>query len=316
MTADPGPSAPSSAADDPKVTEVADGVFAYVQPDGTWFLNNTGIIVGPETTIMVDHTSTERRGRALMATVTRLSGGRPLEALVNTHHHGDHTFGNFLVPAETAIIGHHRCRLEVVATGTGVTAFFEGPEWGDIRIRPPTVTFEDRLTLWAGERRVELLHFGLPAHTTNDVVAHLPDPGVLFTGDLVFAGGTPFALQGSVAGWLRVLDGVAALAATTLVPGHGPVCGPGELDVVRRYLAFVLDTARRGREAGLAPLELARETDLGEFAGLSDPERLVGNLHRAVADLDDPEHLGKPLPLPTIIADMRAFLGGPIVSRA
>lgn len=312
MATTPTPATPT----DPEITEVADGVFAYIQPDGTWFINNTGVIVGPDTAIMIDQTSTERRGRRLMHEVDRLAGGRPVQALVNTHHHGDHTFGNFLVPAGTAIIAHERCRPEMILTGTAVTAFFQGPDWGELEIRPPMVTFDDRLTLWSGERRIDLRHLGVPAHTTNDVVAHLPEERVLFTGDLVFAGGTPFALQGSVVGWLQVLEALAELPADTLVPGHGPVCGPDEIGTVRAYLEVVLDAARRGRDAGLDPLALARELDLGAFAELSDPERIVGNLHRAYADLDDPQHLGKPLALPPIVQDMMTYHGGPITSCA
>lgn len=64
--------------DSPFTTEIADGVYAYIQPDGSWFLNNTGIIVGPETTVMVDQTSTVDRGRALMKTVDEIGGGKPV----------------------------------------------------------------------------------------------------------------------------------------------------------------------------------------------------------------------------------------------
>ena len=113
---------------EPIVEEVADGVFAYIQPDGSWFLNNTGIVVGPDSVVMVDQTGTEDRGRSLLGTVRRVGGGKSIQALVNTHHHGDHTFGNYLVPAGTSIIGHHRCRLETQLTGTAITALFQGPE--------------------------------------------------------------------------------------------------------------------------------------------------------------------------------------------
>jgi cyclase len=301
---------------EPFVEEVADGVFAYVQPDGSWFLNNTGIVVGPDTVVMVDQTSTADRGRALLETVDRVGGGKPVQALVNTHHHGDHTFGNYLVPAGTSIIGHHRCRLETKLTGTAITALFQGPEWGDIEVRPAMITFDDRLCLWSGERRIDLIHFGTPAHTTNDVVAWFPDEEIAFTGDLLFHRGTPFALQGSVTGWLEALDHLEALGAQRLVPGHGPLADPPVIDDVRRYLRFVLGAAEDGRASGLTPLEAAMDTDLGEFADLSDTERLVGNLHRAYHDLAHPELRGAPLDLGPIAADMMSYHGGPIVSHA
>ena len=301
---------------EPFADEIADGVFAYIQPDGSWFLNNTGIVVGPDTVVMVDQTSTEDRGRALLDTVNRVGGGKPVPALVNTHHHGDHTFGNYLVPAGTAIIAHHRCRLETQLTGTAITALFQGPDWGDLQVRPAMITFDDRLTVWSGERRIDLIHFGVPAHTTNDVVAYLPDDGVVFTGDLVFHQGTPFAVQGSVTGWLEVLDELEALGAERLVPGHGPICDAAVIDDVRRYLGFVIATAAAARAAGISPLDAAQDTDLGKFAELSDPERLVGNLHRAYHDLAHPELRGAPLDLGPIAADMMTYHGGPIVSHA
>lgn len=301
---------------DPVVEEVADGVFAYVQPDGTWFLNNTGIVVAGSDVLLVDQCGTVDRGRALLDTVARLTPrGGSVRALVNTHHHGDHTFGNFLLPPDVPIVGHRLTRQKVIATGTGITALFQGPDWGEIEVRPPSVTFERQLSLWLGDLEVRLLHFGRPAHTTNDTVVWIPDRGVVFTGDLVFNGGTPFALEGSVAGWRETLPELGALNATTVVPGHGPVGTPAMLDSVDRYLAFVWETAVAARSEGLPPLEAARRSDLGQFAGLTDPERLVGNLHRAYSELDgDP-----PDAIVDIMAaagDMMAYVNGPVVSKA
>jgi cyclase len=178
------------------------------------------------------------------------------------------------------------------------------------------VTFERELTLWCDTTRIDLLHFGTPAHTTNDVVAHLPEQRITYCGDLLFAGGTPFAVQGSVHGWLTALDRLAELDADRLVPGHGQVCGPEEITNTRNYLEFVGAVAERAHRRGLTPLEAALETDLGTFATLTDPERIVGNLHRAYADIDDPEQPGKPLPLPDILGDMQHYHGGPLRSHA
>ena len=87
---------------------------------------------------------------------------------------------------------------------------------------------------------------------------------MLFSGDLLFNGGTPFLAQGSVAGAIQVLEEVfKPLGATTIVPGHGPVSGPGLIDDVLGYLRFVQESARAGHDAGLSPLETARELDLG-----------------------------------------------------
>ena len=134
------------------------------------------------------------------------------------------------------------------------------------------MTFEDRLTVWVDDLRVELHAVSTPAHTTNDIVAWIPERSVLFTGDLVFAGGIPFVPMGSVRGSIEGLDWLRGFGARTVVPGHGLVSTPNVLDDVQDYLRIVQDTARRGKAAGLSPLELARQTDLGRFAELDGAE--------------------------------------------
>jgi cyclase len=158
---------------------------------------------------------------------------------------------------------------------------------------------------------MELHYIGGAAHTTNDVIAWIPDRSVLFAGDLVFNGGTPFVVMGSVSGSLTALDRIEAFGAETIVPGHGDPCGPDVLSGLCRYLEFVQATAAQGQAAGLSPLEAARETDLGDFAGLLDPERIVGNLHRAYAELDGAAP-GDPIDLMAAIGDMVTYNGGPL----
>jgi cyclase len=185
-------------------------------------------------------------------------------------------------------------------------------DYGDLDLALPFLTFTDRMTLWADERRAELRYCGGPAHTTNDVVVWLPEQSVLFAGDLLFHGGTPFLLSGSVLGAIDVLEGfVRPLGARTVVPGHGPVGGPEMVDEVLGYLRFVRDVARDGHAAGVPPLELARGTDLGSYAQWTDSERIVGNLHRAYADLTVPETgRGGPIDFPGALADMVTYNGG------
>jgi cyclase len=292
----------------PRTDEVADGVFAYVQPDGTWWINNCGFIAAGRQVVAIDTCSTERRTRAYLSEVERLTGRLP-GLLVNTHHHGDHTNGNCLLPDAT-VIGHERCRTEVLATGIlRPDGVFETVDWGDLEPAAPFVTFSDRLDLWVGDLRVELHHLTDAAHTTNDVVAWIPDRKVLYTGDLVFNGGTPFVLMGSVAGSLEALDRIVQFDADVLVPGHGGPIGREGVDVVGRYLRFVQLLAEEGSRSGLTPLELARSTDLGEFGELSDSERLVGNLHRAYAECSGARP-GAPIDILAAFVDMMELNGG------
>jgi cyclase len=293
----------------PRVQEVSEGVFAYLQPDGTWWINNTGFLVGSRGVISVDSCSTARRTRAYLAAiggVTALS----VRTLINTHHHGDHTFGNHLFPGAT-VVGHEATRTGVLEWGQPRSApFWTDVDWGDIELEPPFLTYTDRVTVWSDELRADVRHVGLPAHTTNDSIVWLPERKVLFSGDLLFNGGTPFLVQGSVAGAVRVLEEVIKpLGAETIVPGHGEVAGPALIDDVLGYLRFVQESARAGHEAGLTPLETARELDLGAYAGLLDRERIVGNLHRAYAELGDGP-LGQRIDVAAALTDMVTYNGG------
>ena len=292
----------------PRVDEVADGVFAYVQPDGSWWVNNCGFIGGRQTTLAIDTCATERRTRALLDTIHRVTGRAPATA-VSTHHHGDHTNGNGLLHGAT-ILGHTRCREAMLQTGImRPDGLWEPVEWGELDVAPPFVTFEERLDVWVDDLKVELHHLGPAAHTTNDVVAFIPDRKVLFSGDLVFNGGTPFVLMGSVAGALDVLDRLARFDVEVIVPGHGPPCTPSQIAPVSEYLRFVQRVAEEGRAAGLTPLDAARQCDLGAFADLTDPERIVGNLHRGYAELDGTAP-GAPIDVVAALVDMVAYNGG------
>jgi cyclase len=99
------------------------------------------------------------------------------------------------------------------------------------------------------------------------------------------------------------------LGAHTIVPGHGPVCGPEVIDDVLAYLRFVQDLAREAKAAGLTPLDAARQADLGGFKDLLDAERIVGNLHRAYLELDQAER-GAEVDLVRALVDMIAYNGG------
>lgn len=298
----------SASVPEPTVERLGAGVHAYVQLDGSWGLNNAGFLVADDGVLVIDTCFTERRARRLHAAI-RDRTDAPIRVIANTHHHGDHTFGNVvLAEPGTTIVAHERCRTEMIESGLATTALFPGVEWGEIRIAPPTVTFTDRLDLWIGETKVEA-HFIGPAHTSNDVVYWLPEQRILFAGDLLFNGGTPFVLMGTVAGSLAAYERLRAFPAETVVPGHGPVCDLGLADDMVAYLRWLDALGRDAFARGLAPLEAAEKADLGGFAAWHDRERLVGNLHRLYAELRG-EPPCAPLDLQAVVADMIAYNDG------
>ncbi|TYB47112.1 MBL fold metallo-hydrolase [Nonomuraea sp. PA05] len=271
--------------------EIVPGVHAWVQPDGTWWVNNAGAVTGDDGTIVIDTCATEARTRRFLDALAAATGGAPIRAAVNTHQHGDHTHGNSLLPEQAVIVGHESVRESVLTDFVidGCPPFWSPvPDWGGVTRRPPWLVFGSELTVHSGGRRIDLLHPGHPAHTAGDVVAWLPEERVLFTGDLLFHGITPLVLMGSVDGALRSLDWLAGFGAEHVVPGHGPLADaaalPGILAEHERYYRFVAEIAADGMRRELSPLDAARCADLRAFSGWSDAERLVLNLHRAYAD--------------------------------
>jgi cyclase len=307
---------PASPAD-PAVQEISPGIYAYIQPDGSWWINNAGFLTASQGITAIDTCSTQRRTAAFREAMADVSP-RPVRTLINTHHHGDHTYGNYQFPGAT-IVAHERCRAEVLRAGPPgdrAAATWNTPEWGALQVAAPFLTFTDNIKLWADDLCCEVSHVGTPAHTDNDSVIWIPERRVLFAGDLLFNGGTPFVLAGSLAGSLRAVEALADLGAQIIVPGHGPICGPEVIGEVRGYLSFVDDFARKTHAAGLSPLEAARACDLREYADLLDSERIVGNLYRAYAELDG-QQPGVPVDQAAAMRDMVAFNDGrPLTCRA
>jgi len=196
----------------------------------------------------------------------------------------------------------------VIAGGHAAKGLFPGVDWGQIPVTPPFVTFDERLNLYVDDLAVELRFQG-PAHTTNDVVAWVPDRRLLFAGDLVFNGGTPFVVMGSVSGSIAAIERLQQLGAETIVPGHGDVCGPEVLQDQLDYLQLVQRLARDAVASGTGPLEAAQQADLGRFSAWHDTERVVGNLHRAMAEERGLEPGGE-LDILTAIGEMITYNGG------
>jgi cyclase len=293
---------------DARLQEVADGIYAYLQPDGSWWINNTAFLVGRRGVVSVDACSTERRTRAYLGVIASVTD-QPVRTLINTHHHGDHTHGNYLFAGAT-IVAHEKCRREMLAFGPpGRAPFWTEVDWGGIELAPPFLTYESGVRVYVDDLACEVRHVGTPAHTTNDSIVWVPDRSLLFSGDLLFNGGTPFLLMGSVAGAIAVLEELKQLPAATIVPGHGAVSGPELIDEVLGYLRFVMEVAAAARAVGLSPLDAARELDLGPYADLLDAERIVGNLHRAYAELDGAA-LGAPIDIVAALTDMVTYNGG------
>jgi glyoxylase-like metal-dependent hydrolase (beta-lactamase superfamily II) len=221
--------------------------------------------------------------------------------LVNTHANGDHCYGNQLVTGAEIVASTASARemdevpptmlaslLEAAPTmgaaGAYLQQIFGAFTFEGIEVAPPTTTFDAELELRVGDRTVRLLELG-PAHTRGDVIVHLPDRGVLFTGDLVFHGGHPIIWAGPVQRWIDACDRMLSLDATVVVPGHGPLGDRSCIEAQRGYFEWLVAEGTPRLHSGLSPLDAARDLAGGPYAGWGEGERLVVNLTALARDL-------------------------------
>ena len=295
----------------PSADEVASDCYAYVQPDGGWGWSNAGLIVGDGRSLLVDTLFDLHLTEAMLDAMAPWTRSAPVRSLVNTHANGDHCYGNSAVSARwegVEIVASSATADEMPEVPPAMLAalneaegevgdlfrsFFGEFRFDGIELERPTRTFDDRLELEVGGRVVELIEVG-PAHTRGDTLVHVPDANTVYTGDILFIGGTPIVWTGPLSNWVAACDLMLAMDVSTVVPGHGPVTDKSGFAAVRDYLAFVDEEASGRFDAGMDAWDAARDLaalvgadvrfgELGEFG------RIAVNVEAVYRSLD-PDH--------------------------
>ncbi|WP_020112555.1 MBL fold metallo-hydrolase [Rhodococcus sp. 114MFTsu3.1] len=321
--------------------QIADGTWAHLWTPGGWGQTNTGLIVDDGAASMVIDTVWDTgRADAIASENRSLTRRSPVADVVNTHSDGDHWWGNDTVPSDARIItsaaslhamkeetppsGVHlfaslgalagRLPGPVGATGTYMDRVRGGATFPRTSPRLPNHTFDVTERIDVGTRAVQLRYLG-PAHTAGDLIAHVPDVGVVFSGDLLFIGSTPILWHGPLSNWIDALDHLLALDAAVYVPGHGPLCGADEIRAVREYWTWVDDAGRQHFDAGVEYAHAARNMmqsrDFQPYQAWGSPERLVltmSTLYRLWK--------GEPAAPPTLLRRARAFADAGALLRA
>ncbi len=266
---------------EPGIKQLAPNIYAYIQSKATWFWSNAGFIVGKDYVVVVDSLATVSLTRKFRDEIGKVTD-KPIRYLINTHHHGDHIYGNHVFAGAT-IISHDYCRRDVIQAGVmdpnALNSMFPEFDFRGITATPADISFDKHLTLHMDGREIKLLHFE-PGHTAGDIIVYIPEDGIIFAGDFIFLYSTPVGMEGFFAGWLRNLDAMAKLGAQTYVPGHGPVCGLEGLNLCRDYLIFVQREARKRFDEGMTVEQAAGDIDLGQFSRWPDRDRILFNLER------------------------------------
>lgn len=201
--------------------ELGPGLYAYTAEGDP----NSGVIVGADGVVVIDAQATPAMAaevQARIATVTDV----PVRQIVLTHYHAVRVLGASGYPAHAVISSAvtrdliaERGRQDMDSEIGRFPRLFRGRE-SIPGLTWPTHTFHDRMTLWLGEREAQVIHVGR-AHTAGDTVVWLPKERVLFAGDTVEFGATPYCGDAHFADWPATIARLRALGAEKMVPGRG-----------------------------------------------------------------------------------------------
>ena len=233
--------------------EIAPGAFVFqgvneeISPGNQGYIANCGFVVGDKAVAVIDTGSSAAFGRWIRKKIQEVTN-LPIRYVIATHVHPDHLFGHVAFAQDApAFVGHRRLPAALEQRGAfyldnlmkNLGKLAEGTE-----VVVPDLLVEDQMEIDLGGR-VLTLRAHETAHTDNDLSVLDQKSGVLFAGDLLFMERCP-VLDGSLLGWLNLIEGISEIGAKAVVPGHGPSIAsfPGGFAPQARYLATLRDSVR------------------------------------------------------------------------
>ncbi|MGC9420332.1 MAG: MBL fold metallo-hydrolase, partial [Rhodovulum sp.] len=202
-------------------TEIGPGLWAFTAEGDP----NSGVIIGDDAVMVIEAQATPRLAEKVIAEIRRVTD-KPITHLVLTHYHAVRVLGASAFGAVQVIMSD-TARAMVAERGqedwdsefARFPRLFQGHE-GIPGLTWPTTTFTDRMSVWLGNRRVDILHLGR-AHTAGDAVVWVPDAEVMFTGDIVEYHSACYCGDGHFRDWGRTLDAIAGFRPAAIAPGRG-----------------------------------------------------------------------------------------------
>ena len=260
-----------------EIIELETGIYARLHSG----LTNAGIIVGDDGVLVIDSLRVPSFARDLIQDVRHITS-KPIQYVVDTHSHWDHSWGNEEFP-EATIIGHDNCYAEMVDV-EGTKQWREkviaaNDPWSQeahlVNITPPNLTFESSMRLFFGGREINLRYFG-KAHTSGDIFIHLPGENILFTGDVAQDGGVPYLGDSYPDEWPQTDNLLVELPAERFMSGHGPVGDHEALlkarDFIHSLVHNVKSAIQEGQDEAAASTSVvdALKSEFGEWRGFEN----------------------------------------------
>ncbi|MCB1483914.1 MAG: quinoprotein relay system zinc metallohydrolase 2 [Hyphomicrobiaceae bacterium] len=236
------------------MVEVAPGLFVHqgayelVSPANAGDISNMSLIIGKDAVAVVDTGGSATVGRGFLAAIRAVTD-KPIRYVINTHMHPDHVFGNAPFVAEKAtFVAHYKMARGLAARADNYLKnnrrLIGEEEFAGSEIILPTEHVKEPRDIDLGERIITLVPRPT-AHTDNDLTIFDKSTGTLIAGDLLFSKHIP-TLDGSIVGWLALIDVLRKEQAARVVPGHGPssMSWPDSLDPLERYLRSIAEDVR------------------------------------------------------------------------
>ncbi len=235
--------------------QLADGAYCLTAEGDP----NSGVVIGDDSVMVIDARATPVMARELMDHIRTVTD-KPVEHVVLTHYHAVRVLGasgygadNVIASDVTLELIHERGEQDMASEMQRFPRLFRaadsvpGLTW-------PTMTFGDRMTIWMGRREVQIIYAGR-GHTTGDTVVWLPDEKVLFAGDLVEYGATPYCGDAYYTHWADTLALIERLGPEQMVPGRGAALKtPQEVragvEGTKGFLADLFGAVKAGVQAG------------------------------------------------------------------
>lgn len=271
-------------AEDVKTSFVMENIYTIVSGEGVD--SNSTFIITKEGVIVIDTRPTPIEAKKVLAEIRKRTD-LPIIYTINTHFHGDHTFGNQIFNQSKTIIAHRNVRKSLFGkSGKDHLAFFKTfglPGMEEVKITPPNLVYEKSLNIYLGGYHLELIHAGR-GHTDGDTFIYMPSSRLMITGDLVFNKKIPFAGHGYIDEWIQSLVLMENLDAEIIVPGHGQVGGKPLVTQMKHYLmelkTYVIQALGEGKS--LKETQDAVRPELEKkYSHWKKLEWLDGNIERA-----------------------------------